>query len=650
MNIKKSKKLNIKKFLKTSLKVFVILFIAGILTMGGLYLYAFLSPKIAIKTHGKFFIYDNANNLVYQGSSSSEWVNIEDISDNLKNATVSVEDKNFYRHQGFDYIRIGHAVLSNIKNKSLVEGASTISQQYVKNMYLTFDKTWSRKIEEAFLTLELEVHYSKEDILEGYLNTINYGQGNYGIQNASRYYFNKDAKDLTLEEACMLAGIPRSPGNYNPVSSYERAVKRAKIVAETMVNNGYITWDDYNNMYKEKLEIYAKRDKNNLDTLMYYQDAVLSELQNISSIPNSLIESGGLKIYTALDLDKQTALENAVKSNMPDDETQVAAVYIDPKDGAVNALVGGKNYSKSQFNRVTQSKRQVGSTIKPFLYYAALNNGLTMSSTFRSEATTFNLSNNTTYSPSNYNNIYGGKMITMAAALAYSDNVYAVKTHIFLGEDTLVDTLKDFGLKEKTQAVPSLALGAIELNMLDYATAYASLASGGYERDIHLIRRVEDMNGNLLYEFKNEDELILNYNNVYIINEMLTNAYNSSFIDYNSPTAITLKGRLTKKYALKTGTTDNDHWVVGYNPDALMMIWTGDDQNKPTVGFSKVTKNIWADAMEACLKEEEETWYEKPSNIVSIPLHPITGDFVTNGKNSLFYFVKGSEPSVYLSN
>lgn len=639
--------INIKKFIKNSIKIFTILAIIFVLTIGGLYLYALCSPKISIKTNGKFYIYDNKNELVYQGSSSSEWINIEDISDNLKNAVISVEDKNFYKHQGFDYLRIARAMLNNIKSKKLVEGASTISQQYVKNMYLTFDKTWSRKIEEALLTLELEVHYSKQEILEGYLNTINFGQGNYGVQDASLYYFNKSAKNLTLEEACILAGIPKSPGNYNPVSNYNKSIERAKIVAKTMLNNKIISEDEFNNLFKNEIYIYGKRDKQNLETLMYYQDAVLQELQSISSIPDSVIDSGGLKIYTSLDLDIQSNLEHSMKDNMLQDTTQIAGLYVDPKTGEVNALLGGRNYTESQYNRVTQSKRQVGSTLKPFLYYSALSNGLTMASTFRSEATTFNLSDNKTYSPKNYNDIYGNKNITMAAALAYSDNVFAVKTHIFLGEETLVNTMKTMGLKQKLDPIPSLALGSIEINMLDYAKAYSSLASGGYNRDVHFIRKVEDMNGNLLYEYKNKDELILNYNYVYITNEMLTNAYNTEFIDYNSPTAISIKGRLSRDYAIKTGTTDSDHWIVGYNPDALLMIWTGNDNNDPSPGYSKVTKNIWADTIELSLKDTEKSWYKTPDNIVGIPLDPVTGEYVTKGKSSMYYFVKGSEPQIY---
>ena len=632
------------KRIKTPIKIIFFIVLSITLIIGGLYLYAFLSPKMPIKTNGKFYIYDKYNELVYQGSSSSEWINLDDISDNMKNAIVSIEDKRFYKHKGFDYPRIGRALMNNIKNKHVVEGASTISQQYVKNLYLTFDKTWKRKIEEAMLTLELEVHYSKDEILEGYLNTINFGQGNYGVEEAAKYYFNKSSKDLTLEEACILAGIPKSPANYNPVSNYQASIKRAKVVAYSMYKNKIISKEKYESMFKEDISIYAKREKNNLQTLLYYQDAVLNELKSIKSIPNSIIDSGGLKIYTALDLNIQSNLEKAILENMKDDSVQVAAIFVDPSNGAVNALVGGKDYSKSQYNRALKSSRQVGSTIKPFLYYGALSNGLTMASMFTSEKTTFNVRGNKEYSPSNYNDIYANKGITMAAALAYSDNIFAVKTHLFLGSDVLVNTMKTMGLKKELEAIPSLALGTIEINMMDYAKAYTTLASGGYDRTIHLIEKVEDSKGNVLYERKNHDMLLLNYNYVYIVNEMMRNAYNPTFIDYNSPTAIALKGRLTHEYSIKTGTTDNDHWIVGYNPDAMLMVWTGSDDNSiESIGYSKITKNIWADTMEESLKNIEISWYETPQNVIAVPLNPITAEFGTN-KNTLFYFVEGTEP------
>lgn len=610
-----------------------------------LYIYAYLSPKITLNSANAIYLYDNKDQLIFQTSNNNNWVNIKDISQNLLNATISTEDKNFYNHQGFDYLRIAKAMYINIKNKTIMQGASTISQQYVKNLYLDFNQTWKRKIEEAFLTLKLEVHYSKEDILEGYLNTINYGQGNYGIESASNYYFNKKASELTLEEAIILAGIPKSPENYNPISNYDNSIKRAKIVAKSMVENNYITNEEYDLLFKNKINIYGKRKNNNMQTIMYYHDAVINELNNLNEIPKSLIKSGGLKIYTELDINTQKSMDDSIIKNATDSNVQLSSVVINPKTGGIIALTGGVDYSKSQYNRAISAKRQVGSTIKPFLYYAALENNMTESSTFLSEKISFVFANNQIYSPKNYSNKYGNKEITMAAALAYSDNVYAVKTHLFLGEEQLVNTLKLAGLNNNLKAIPSLALGAQEINMLDYAQSYSTLANYGNKKDIHLIKKVEDFNGNILYKYKDEQEQVLNKDSVYIINEMLTNTYNPKFIDYLSPTVLYLNSKISRKYALKSGTTENDYWIVGYNPDILMMVWAGNDMNKNVdSSYSKKIKNIWVDTVENYEKDKPNSWYEIPNNIVGIPLNAITGKKDKNNKNVVFYFKKGSEP------
>ena len=633
------------KHIKFGFKIGIFLFISFVVCMSALYIYAYLSGGIDIKTSNSFYIYDNKSELVYQGSGNSEWVDIDEVSPYFLDAIISTEDKYFYKHMGFDYLRIAKSLYTNLKNGYISQGGSTISQQYVKNMYLDFDKTWTRKIQEAFLTLKLETHYNKEDILEGYINTINFGQGCYGISEASKFYFNKKASELSLEEAIMLAGIPKAPNTFNPVSSYEKAIKRAWIVAECMLNNKKIDRNTFNNLYKNNLNIYGKSDLNNLQTLMYYQDAVMSELKSLKRIPNSLIESGGLKIYTNLDIDAQTNLENSIIKNMEDDSTQVASVIIEPSTGKILALAGGKDYKVSQFNRVTSAKRQVGSTIKPFLYYAALENNMTSASTFLSEKTDFVFSNNKTYSPTNYADKYANSDITMAAALAYSDNVYAVKTHLFLGEETLVDTMKTVGLEEKLEAIPSLALGSKEINMLDYAKAYNTLASGGYKQDVYLIEKVEDLNGNVLYQHKKKRELVMNTNYLYILNEMMSNTYNADFISYNSPTALSISNKLTKKYAIKSGSTDNDYWLIGYNPDVLMMVWTGEDNNKEVESnYSKISKNIWADTVENILKDKEENWYSQPQNVDAVYLEPVSGSYADENNGSLFYFLKGTAP------
>ncbi len=634
--------------MKFLIKSFIFLFISFVVLLIGLYTYAYLSPKLDLKTSGSLYLYDNKNDLVYQGSRSNEWANLEDISDNLKNAVIAVEDKNFYNHHGFDYLRIAKAMLTNIKKKSIVQGASTISQQYIKNLYLDFDKTWKRKAEEAMLTLELEVHYDKDDILEGYLNTINYGQGNMGIVNASSYYFNKKPSELTLEEAIMLAGIPKNPAGYNPVSNYEASLKRAWVVAKSMLNNGYIDEDTYNNLFKERLEIFGQTKNNNLQMIMYYQEAVLNELSNIKKIPASLINAGGLKIYTTLDLKEQTSLENNILSNKVDDELQVASVIVDPKTGAVKALTGGMNYAKSQYNRAVKSKRQVGSTMKPFLYYAALENNMTMSSSFRSEETTFNLASGKTYAPQNAGNIYASKEITMAAALALSDNIYAVKTNLFLGVDKMIDVAKRTGINANLDEVASLPLGTSEINILDYASGYTTFASGGYQKELYFIEKIEDIDGNVLYEHEDLNRLVINPNYTYILNEMMTSTTNDAYVDYTTPTALNIASTLTHKYALKTGSTNTDYWIVGYNPDRLMMMWMGYDNNKEVNGnVRNNAKKIWALTIEESLNSINTTWYETPKNVVAIPLDAVTGKTTNNqNKVALYYYVKGTEPGV----
>ena len=629
-------------------KSFIFMFISLVVVIIGLYTYAYLSPKLDLKTSGSLYLYDNQNELLYQGSRSNEWANLEDINENLVNAVIAVEDKNFYDHHGFDYLRIAKAMLTNIKKKSIVQGASTISQQYIKNLYLDFDKTWGRKIEEAFLTLELEVHYDKDDILEGYLNTINYGQGNMGIVNAASFYFNKKPKDLTLEEAVVLAGIPKNPAGYNPVSNYEASINRAWVVAKSMLNNGYIDENTYNNLFKEKLEIFGQTKKNNLQMIMYYQEAVLNELSTIKEVPASLVNAGGLKIYTTLDLNEQTNLEKNILENKPNDNVQVASVIVDPKTGAVKALTGGMNYAKSQYNRALKSKRQVGSTMKPFLYYAALENNMTMSSSFKSEETTFYLSNGKTYAPQNAGNIYASKEITMAAALALSDNIYAVKTNLFLGADKMIDVAKRTGITASLDEVASLPLGTSEINILDYATGYTTFASGGYEKDLYFIEKIEDLDGNVLYEHENKNTLVINPNYTYILNEMMTSTTNSAYVDYTTPTALNIAGNLTHKYALKTGSTNTDYWIVGYNPDRLMMMWMGYDDNQFVDGsIRNSSKKIWATTIEQSLENIGDSWYELPKNVVAIPLDAVTGKPTNDvNKATLYYYVKGTEPGV----
>lgn len=630
------------RFLKKLGKIGLFFIGAFVLANIGMYVYCLITPKVQISRNQSYYLYDNNGDLLFNNYS---WVELDDISPYLIDATLSTEDKHFYKHNGFDFLRIGKAIIKNISSRSLSEGASTITQQYARNLYLNYEKTWKRKIEEAILAFELETHYTKDEILEGYLNTINYG-GVFGIENAANYYFNKSACDLTLAEASMLAGIPQSPANYSPLSNLELAKKRQKTVLYLMYNNKKIEQSDIEMAKNETLEYIGNKNSTITSGRLYFKDAVLNELEDISSIPDSLLTTGGIKIYTTMDGKAQNKLEQSIEEKNLG-ELQIASILMDPNNGEILALVGGTDYNDSQYNRAITAKRQVGSTMKPLLYYAALESGFTSASSFISEKTTFSFANSKKYTPKNYNDRYANGPLCMGAAIAYSDNIFAVKTHLFLGEDRLVSISNRLGIDNTLEAVPSLALGTEEISLLDMVSAYSSFANMGYKVDGHLIKRIEDSNGNILYEYKEEKTNILNESLVYILNEMLTYTYDKDFIDYNYPTMISLLPKLTKKYAIKSGTTNTDMWIIGYNSDAILGIWTGYDDNRNlTTTDTGIHKDIWAETIEDYLVDKKNNWYKAPNNIVGVLVNPITGEVVqgTEEKGKIFYFLKGTEP------
>ena len=616
------------------------------------FLYIKLSPTLKINTANNLIFYDNNESVFFKGNESKEWIGLEDISDDLINATIATEDKHFYKHFGFDFLRIIKACYINIKSGDTVQGASTITQQYAKNLFLDFDKTWKRKWSELWYTLRIEANYEKDEILEGYLNTINYGHGKYGIENASKYYFNKSASELSLAEATILSGIPKSPANYSPLVNYDLAKERQLTILKLMVSANYITEEEMLEAYNTKLTFTGNSDKEELTTLMYFYDAVIDELETIDSIPNSYTDISGLKIYTTLDFDAQKELEKNIEESIPEkSEIQTAAVMMNPQNGSILALVGGRDYNSSSYNRATKSMRQVGSTMKPYLYYAALESGFTTSSSFTSEATTFSFNNQEDYTPKNYNDKYGNKAISMAAAVAYSENIYAVKTHLFLGEDALINVARRVGITSKLEPVPSLPLGTNEINIIEMAAGYSSFANLGYRVKPHLIEKIVDENNNVLYQFKNEKNLVLNSSLAFILNNMLTSTYDVNFIDYNYPTAVSLSSKLTHTYALKSGTTNGDNWNIGYNSDVLCAVWMGYDDNRSlNTNEYKYSQNIWYKSIEAYEKgkDNSEVWYKVPKNVSAVFVDPISGKPITDDtqKKKLMYFIKGTEPEI----
>lgn len=636
--------------MKKLFKFFCFLFIIFVITIIGCFLYVKLSPKVTINSANNISLYDINKNIYFKGNESKEWVDLDDISDYLIKSTIYTEDKNFYKHFGFDFLRIGKAILTNITSHSTNQGASTITQQYAKNLFLDFDKTWKRKWDEMWYTMRIEANYSKDEILEGYLNTINYGHGKYGIENASKFYFNKSSKDLDLAEASMLSGIPKAPSIYSPIINFENAKKRQLVVLNALVSNGIISSSEKDEAYSEELTITANSDKENLTSINYYIDAVMNELESIDSIPRNYSDYNGLKIYTNFNYDIQSSLEENIKNTFPDDsKIETSSVVMNPENGGIMALIGGKDYNNSTYNRAISSKRQVGSTMKPYLYYAALENGFTSSTAFTSEKTTFPLENGKTYSPVNYNDKYGNKAISMATAIAYSDNIYAVKTHMFLGYDALINVARRVGIKSKLESVPSLPLGTNEINIIEMAQGYAAFANEGYKVEGHFIEKIENGKGEVLYEYKKNKELVLNSSLVYILNNMLTATYDPLYVDYNYPTGIGLNGKLTHTYALKSGTTNGDNWNIGFNKKIVCAVWVGYDNNKELSKKDyKYAQNIWYKTVESYEKDmkDEDVWYEKPKNVVGMLVEPISGKPATESekKQKLMYFLKGTEP------
>lgn len=631
------------KTLKTGL---IFLFIIGI----GSFIYVKCSPKLLINSANNIILYDEDEKPFFQGSGEKEWVSLDNISNYVIQSTIYTEDKHFYQHFGFDFIRIAKALYTNILSKSTRQGASTISQQYAKNLFLDFDKTWKRKWDEMWYTMRMEANYSKDEILEGYLNTINYGHGKYGIENASKFYFGKSALDLDLAEATILTAIPKAPSNYSPILHYDEAKKRQLSILNILVKNGIITNKEKEQAYHEKLNFVGEDNKKTLSSINYYEDAVLDELKKMEQIPKNYSKINGLKIYTTFNYQAQSILEKSVKESFSDnDSLETAAVLLNPENGAVLAIIGGKDYNRSTYNRALYSSRQVGSTMKPYLYYAALENGFTSSSAFISEKTSFPLNNHEIYTPNNYNNKYGNKPISMATAIAYSENVYAVKTHMFLGYDALINVARRVGISEKLESVPSLPLGTNEISVLHMASGYASFANLGYKIEPHFITKIVDGNNNVLYKRKIVKELVLNPSLVYILNNMLTATYDPSYIDYNYPTAISLSAKLKHKYALKSGTTETDNWNIGFNKNVVCAVWVGHDDSHPlTKKDYKYAQNIWYQSIEEMEKDvsEDGGWYEKPQNVVGLLVEPISGKPANDDSknNKLMYFLKGTEP------
>lgn len=562
------------------------------------------------------------------------WTELKDISPYLIDATIAVEDKDFYEHRGFDYSRIAGAVLADIKAGSKVQGASTLTQQYARNLYLTHEKSWTRKINEALYAYRIELFYSKDEILEGYLNTVYYGHGMYGAEAASRYFYGKSAKDLTLSEATMLAGVPKGPSYYSPLNNLEKATNRQQVILRLMNDQGFITEDEKTRATKEPLVLKSDEWIATKSIAPYFLDVVWNEASDILESKNLAISGGGWTIQTTLNQAHQRAAENAVKKNMPDSDLQVGFVSMDVDTGFVTALVGGRDYSASSFNRVTLGKRQPGSAIKPVLYAAALEKGFNPMSFLDVSETTFTYDNGrANYTPQNVNKKYADHELSMAQALAISDNVYAVKTLESIGYKPFRDMQKRLGLDFSNDDNPSIALGTTENSLFDLTNAYNTIAAGGEKRKATTILSITDAKGNVVYKYEEpEAEQVLNEKDAFVLTQMMTGIFDPVYSDYSPATGLSLRPRMTHTYAAKSGTTNSDQWMLGYTPSLTAGVWNGYDQGK-TLSVKDdmaASKQVWIDFMEAALDGKAKESFTIPNGVQPVSVDINSGYLSTS--------------------
>lgn len=574
---------------------------------------------------------DSQNNQIgdYYTEERRYWTELKDISPYLIDATVAVEDKDFYEHGGFDYSRIAGAVFADIKAGSKVQGASTLTQQYARNLYLTHEKTWTRKINEALFAYRLELFYSKDEILEGYLNTVYYGHGMYGVEAASRYFYGKSAKDLTLSEASMLAGVPKGPSYYSPLNNLEKATTRQQVILRLMNEQNKITAEEKTRAAEEQVVLKSDEWIATKSIAPYFLDFVWDEATDILAEKNISISEGGWTIQTTLNQAHQRAAENAVKNNMPNNELQIGFVSMDVEKGFVTALVGGRDYSVSSYNRVALGNRQPGSAIKPILYAAALEKGYHPLSYLDVSETTFTYdSGRATYTPQNVNKKYADHELSMAQALAISDNVYAVKTLEEIGYRAFRDIQKRFGLNYSEKDTPSIALGTTENSLYDLTNAFNTIAAGGEKRQATTILSITDAKGKVVYKYKPpEKEQVISKEDAFILTQMMTGIFDPVFSDYSPATGLSLRSRMTHTYAAKSGTTNSDQWMIGFTPGLTAGVWNGYDQGKTlsVKADMAASKQVWIEFMEAALDGKANESFEIPDGVQPVTVDILSG-------------------------
>lgn len=574
-------------------------------------------------------------------------VKLKDVSPYMQKAIVAIEDERFYEHKGVDPVGILRSLYVDIKTGRPAQGASTITQQYVRNIYLSREKTLERKLKEAILAYRIEQIYSKETILEKYLNTVYFGNGCYGVETASQVYFGKPSKNLTLSEAALLAGIVQRPSYYNPYTNLEEVLKRRDIVLKKMLELNFITNDEYEKAIKEKIVLKPLRQRGYYFA-PYFVEYVKDLL--IKKYGVDRVFRGGLRVYTTLQPKAQIAAEKAVQSilDKPNDP-DAALVSIEVETGKIIAMYGGKNFEKQKFNLAIQGKRQPGSSFKTFVLVAALEEGFSPYKTYESSPVNIPLSSGVW----KVRNAEGGGMgvITIRTATVHSVNAVFARLIMDVGPEKVVDVAKRMGITSKIRPFPSIALGSEPVSVLEMASAYSTLARGGKKIDPIAIVKVTDSSGRIIDEFRPKAVKAIDpwvaYTTVDILKDVVRHGTGT-------------RARIKWPCAGKTGTAQEyrDAWFVGFTPQISTAVWVGYKKAQIPMrnihGFARVYGGtlpamIWKKYMSVAMEGKEYIDFPRPQldkDIIQVKICSESGLLATPfcPKTSIQFYKKGTAP------
>ena len=546
--------------------------------------------------------------------ANREVVDLNDISPDVKRAVLAIEDSYYYSHQGINPSGIGRAFLANYQAGETVQGGSTVTMQLVKNLFLSPERTISRKLVEVVLAMRIEQIFEKNEIFELYLNQVYWGHNTYGVETAAQSYFNKSAKDLNLAESAMMAGLIQAPESFSPFLDYEEAKVRQALVLNRMEDLGWITAAEAQDAKNQPIKL-GEITSFRSSQAPYVTEAVMQELTE--QFGAEAMAKGGMRIQTTIDLDLQQLAEDVVADSYyryfgsGAYADQIALVAIDPRTHFVKALVGGVDHESSQFNRAVQSRRQPGSAFKPFVYYAAFASGkYTPSSVVNDAAVTYPDGYNY-YKPRNYDGSFMGS-ITLRKALETSRNVPAVKLGQSIGINRVVEIARTLGIKSPMDPVISLPLGAVDLTPLELTGAYATFANYGWHSDPTLIMQVTDSKGNTVLDNTPKPQLVLDPWASAALTDVL-----QGVITQGTAT----NAQIGRPAAGKTGTTDSqrDVWFVGYVPQLATAVWVGNDDYRPLgrgATGGGYAAPVWQNFMQQALRDEPVEKFRSPSEFI----------------------------------